>query len=148
MLSTITILYATTHMTCSETEYAWGNLQQTANVNCNKFPEICLKEFRHVSQQRAGILNIFYDDEYNIDYYIWIIINERSKQCVLTVTAAHKHFYRQVTQRFRGKLPIAKSVSNQPALWAPKITFPIAFPTHFNPENGGRIFFQNIGICL
>jgi hypothetical protein len=23
--------------------------------NCNKFPEICLKEFRHVSQQRVDI---------------------------------------------------------------------------------------------
>jgi hypothetical protein len=31
------------------------------NVNCNKFPEVCLKEFRHVSQHRADILNIFYD---------------------------------------------------------------------------------------
>jgi hypothetical protein len=28
----------------------------------------CLKEFRNVSQQRADILNIFYDDEYNINY--------------------------------------------------------------------------------
>jgi hypothetical protein len=41
-----------------------------SNVNCNKFPKICLKEFRHVSQQRADILNIFYDGEYNINYYI------------------------------------------------------------------------------
>jgi hypothetical protein len=40
------------------------------NVNCNKFPKICLKEFRHVSQQRADILSIFYDGEYNINYYI------------------------------------------------------------------------------
>jgi uncharacterized circularly permuted ATP-grasp superfamily protein len=29
-----------------------------------------LKELRHVSQQRADILNIFYDGEYNINYYI------------------------------------------------------------------------------
>jgi hypothetical protein len=29
-----------------------------------------LKEFRHVSQQRADILNIFYDGEYNMNYYI------------------------------------------------------------------------------
>jgi hypothetical protein len=41
-----------------------------SNVNCNRFPEICLKEFRHVSQQRVDILNIFYDGEYNINYYI------------------------------------------------------------------------------
>jgi hypothetical protein len=41
-----------------------------SNVNCNKFSEICLKEFIHVSQQRADILNIFYDGEYNINYYI------------------------------------------------------------------------------
>jgi hypothetical protein len=26
-----------------------------SNVNCNKFPEICLKEFRLVSQQTADI---------------------------------------------------------------------------------------------
>jgi hypothetical protein len=38
------------------------------NVNCNKFPEICLKEYIHVSQQRTNILNIFYDGEYNINY--------------------------------------------------------------------------------
>jgi hypothetical protein len=50
------------------------------NVNCNKFPEICLKEFRHVSQQREDILNIFYDGEYNINYYISLIINEISEQ--------------------------------------------------------------------
>jgi hypothetical protein len=91
------------------------------NVNCNKFPEICLREFRRVSQQRVDILNIIYDGEYNIYYYIWLIINERSKQCVLTVPAARKHFYRQVTQRFRKKLPTAKSVSNQSALWTPDI---------------------------
>jgi hypothetical protein len=55
-----------------------------SNVNCNKFSKICLKEFRHVSQQRADILNIFYDGEYNINYYIWLKINERSKQYVVT----------------------------------------------------------------
>jgi hypothetical protein len=41
-----------------------------SKVNCNKFPEIYLKEIRHVSQQRADILNIFYDGEYSINYYI------------------------------------------------------------------------------
>jgi hypothetical protein len=41
-----------------------------SNGNCKKFPEICLKEFRLVSQQRADILNIFYDGEYSINYYI------------------------------------------------------------------------------
>jgi hypothetical protein len=30
-----------------------------SNGNCNKFPEICLKEFRYVLKQRADILNIF-----------------------------------------------------------------------------------------
>jgi hypothetical protein len=41
-----------------------------SNVNCNKFPEIYLKEFRHVSQQKVDILNISHDDKHNIDYYI------------------------------------------------------------------------------
>jgi hypothetical protein len=40
-----------------------------SNVNY-KFPEICLREFRHVSKQRADILNIFYDGKYDINYYI------------------------------------------------------------------------------
>jgi hypothetical protein len=40
-----------------------------SNMNCNKFSKICLKEFRHFSQEKAGILNI-YDGEYNINYYI------------------------------------------------------------------------------
>jgi hypothetical protein len=30
-----------------------------SNANCTKFPEICLIEFRHVSQQRTDIFNIF-----------------------------------------------------------------------------------------
>jgi hypothetical protein len=37
----------------------------SGSMKCNKFPEICLKEFRHVSQQ-----NIFYGGEYKINYYI------------------------------------------------------------------------------
>jgi hypothetical protein len=41
-----------------------------SKVNCNKCPEICLKEFRHVSQEGADILNIFHDGEYNINYDI------------------------------------------------------------------------------
>jgi hypothetical protein len=40
-----------------------------SNVNCNKFPEICLKEFRHVSQQRVDLLNIFYGGEDNITIF-------------------------------------------------------------------------------
>jgi hypothetical protein len=48
---------------------------------CNKFPEICLKEFRHNLQQRADILNIFYDGKYSINDYIWLIINERNNVC-------------------------------------------------------------------
>jgi hypothetical protein len=62
-------------------------------LNCNKFPEICLKEFRHVSQQSADILNIFYDGEYNINYYALLIINERNKQYVLAVPAARAAFF-------------------------------------------------------
>jgi hypothetical protein len=92
-----------------------------SNVNCNKFPEICLKELRNVSQQGANIFIIFYDGECSINYYISLIINERSKQYVLTLTAPRKLFYRHVMQLFRRKLPTAKSVSNQPALWAPDI---------------------------
>jgi hypothetical protein len=62
-------------------------------------------------------LNIFCDGEYNINYYIWLIINERSKQCVLAVPPARQHFSRQVAKDFRRKLPSVKSRSNQPALW-------------------------------
>jgi hypothetical protein len=71
--------------------YLWGKLQSVyannphdlealkqntheaiynTNVNCKKFPELCLKQFRHVSQQRVDNLNIFYDGEYNVNYYI------------------------------------------------------------------------------
>jgi hypothetical protein len=85
-------------------------------VNCNKFPEICLKEFRYVSQQKANIFNIFYDGEHNINYYIWLIINERSKGCELAVPAARQHFSRQVTKGFRRKLPSVQSTSSEPAL--------------------------------
>jgi hypothetical protein len=88
-----------------------------SNVNCNKFPEICLQEFRLVSQQRVDILNIFYDGEYNISYCIWLIIKESSKQLVLAVPAARQHFPRQVATGFRRKLPSVESRSNQPALW-------------------------------
>jgi hypothetical protein len=62
-----------------------------SNVNCNKFTKICLKEFRHVSQQKVDILNIIYDGEYNINYYISLIINERSKQCLLLVQNSGRH---------------------------------------------------------
>jgi hypothetical protein len=85
-----------------------------SNVNCNKFPEICLKEFRYASEQMADILNIFYEGEYSINH---LIINERSKQCVLAVLAAWQHFSQQVAQLFHRRLPTVKSVSNQPALW-------------------------------
>jgi hypothetical protein len=40
-----------------------------SNVNCNKCPVISLKEFRHVSQRGADLLNIFYDGEYNITIF-------------------------------------------------------------------------------
>jgi hypothetical protein len=106
-----------------------------SNVNCNKFPEICLKEFRYVSQQRADILNIFYGSEYSINYDIWLIINERNKHYVLTVPAACKHFYRQVTQWFRRKLPTGKSVSNQPVLWTPDITQQIPHPAYLTDND-------------
>jgi hypothetical protein len=71
-------------------------------VNCKKFPEICLKELRHISQQRADILNIFYDGEYSINYYIWLIIEEKSKQCVLTVPAARSIFIGKWRSGFAG----------------------------------------------
>jgi hypothetical protein len=38
-------------------------------------------------------MSIFYDGEYSFNYYIWLIINERSKQCVLPVPAAQQHFF-------------------------------------------------------
>jgi hypothetical protein len=46
----------------------------------------------------VDILNIFYDGEYNINYYISLIINERRKQCVLAVPAAKQHFSWQVAK--------------------------------------------------
>jgi hypothetical protein len=67
--------------------------------------------------RRKNVLNIIYDGEYNINYCIWLITKERSKQRVLAVPAARRHFSRKVTQRFRRKLPTIKSMSNQPALW-------------------------------
>jgi hypothetical protein len=41
-----------------------------SSVNCNKFPDTSVKEFRHGSEQRTDILNIFFDSEYNINYCI------------------------------------------------------------------------------
>jgi hypothetical protein len=38
------------------------NIQQR---ELQQVPEICIKQFRHVSQQTAGFLKIFYDGEYN-----------------------------------------------------------------------------------
>jgi hypothetical protein len=61
-------------------------------------------------------LNIFYDDEYTIDY-VWVIINGRSKYRVLAVPAVRQHFSRQVAKDFRRKLPSIKSRSSQPAFW-------------------------------
>jgi hypothetical protein len=95
----------------SKTEYSWSSLQHPATWIATSFPRSV------VSQQRAHILNILYDGEYNINHYIWLIINEKSKQCVLTAPAARKNFYRQVTQRFRRKPQTVKSMSHQPALW-------------------------------
>jgi hypothetical protein len=54
---------------------------------------------------------------YNINYYIWLIINKRCKQCVLAVPAARQNFSRQVAKGFRRKLPSVKSRPSQPALW-------------------------------
>lgn len=48
-----------------------------SNVNLQQFPEVCLKELRHVSQQKMDILNIFYDGEYNNNYYILLISNKK-----------------------------------------------------------------------
>jgi hypothetical protein len=42
---------------------------------------------------------------YQCNYYIWLIINESSTQCVLAVPAARHHFSRQVAKGFRRKLP-------------------------------------------
>jgi hypothetical protein len=55
--------------------------------------------------------------EYTIDYYVWLIIKERSKQRLLAVPAARQHFSRQVAKGFRRKLPSVKSRSNKPAFW-------------------------------
>jgi hypothetical protein len=62
-------------------------------------------------------LNIFDDGEYNINYRIWLIMNERSKQCVLAVPAMRQHFSQQVAKSFRRKLMSVNPMSNQPALW-------------------------------
>jgi hypothetical protein len=74
------------------------------NVNCDKFPGICLSECRHVSQLRADILNIIYDGEYSMNYYILLIINVSSKQCVLLVPNSCRLFSQQVTDSFCRKL--------------------------------------------
>jgi hypothetical protein len=91
------------------------NIQQrdSQQVFQNLFKQIQL----HVWKHRVDILNIFCDGEYNINYYIWLIINKRSKQCVLAVPAVRQHFPCQVAKGFRRKLPSVKSRSNQPALW-------------------------------
>jgi hypothetical protein len=63
--------YATIHMTWGLENRIFAKQFTTfSNVNCNKFPEISLKKFRHVSQQRADVLKTIYDGEYNINYYI------------------------------------------------------------------------------
>jgi hypothetical protein len=54
----------------SKTEHSSCSLQQSATCIATSFPKSVQKEFRHVSQQRADILNIFYDGECNINYYI------------------------------------------------------------------------------
>jgi hypothetical protein len=73
-----------------------------SNLNCTKFPEICFKEFRHVWQQRSDILNIFYDGEYSINYYIWLIINKRRKQCVLALQPYGSIFLSKWRSTFAG----------------------------------------------
>jgi hypothetical protein len=77
-------------------------LQQVSR-NLYKLVQACLTaEIRHF--------------EYNINCYILSTINERSKQCVLAVTAARQHFSRLVAKGVRKKLPSVKAMSNQPAL--------------------------------
>jgi hypothetical protein len=58
--------------------YLWGKLKSVVYANNshdlealkqNIHKAIDIKEFRHVSQQRTDMLNIFYDSEYNINYY-------------------------------------------------------------------------------
>jgi hypothetical protein len=91
------------------------NVQQCEllQVSRNLFKRIqtCL------TAQRTDTLNISYNDEYNFNYYISLIINERTKQCVLTVLTARLHFHRQVAQRSRKNLLTVISMSNQPVLW-------------------------------
>jgi hypothetical protein len=41
-----------------------------SSENCKKFREVCLKEFRQVSQQRADIFNIYHDCEHDINYFM------------------------------------------------------------------------------
>jgi hypothetical protein len=60
------IYFVCQHSTCSGSSIIECSL---SNVNCKKYPEICLKEFRHISQQRAEILDTYYD-EYKNNYYI------------------------------------------------------------------------------
>jgi hypothetical protein len=46
-------------------------------------------------------LNIFYGGEYNNNYYIWLVINERIKQCMLQIPDARQPLPRQVAKGFR-----------------------------------------------
>jgi hypothetical protein len=76
---------------------ATDNIQQ---LELQQVSQICLKEFRRISQQRADILKI-YDGEFNINYYISLIINKISKQYVLAAPAM-RHFTQEVTHAFAG----------------------------------------------
>jgi hypothetical protein len=50
---------------------------------------------------------------YEYNYYIRLIFNKRSKQCVLAVPATRQHFSRQMAKGFRSKLLSIMPRSNQ-----------------------------------
>jgi hypothetical protein len=52
------------------------------NIQQCELQQVCRNLFKRIQTcltAEADILNTFYYGEYNINYYIWLIINERSK---------------------------------------------------------------------
>jgi hypothetical protein len=95
----------------SKTDYSWSSLKHSAKwISTN-----LLKSVQKKSGMSHSKGQTFCDDESNINYYTRLIINKRSKQCVLLVPNAHKDFSRQVIHCFRRKLPMVKSEYNQSA---------------------------------
>jgi hypothetical protein len=59
------------------------------NIQQCEFQQVSWNLFKRIQAGlTADIMNIFYHGQYNINYYIWLIINKRRKQCVLALFSA------------------------------------------------------------